>query len=198
MVIESITNLDGPCQGCGFDYIRGYRADERRHKVFHDNAVKGRKTKLTEGCHVVTHGSAMTLQKLVQAAAVEALYETKYDFISFCACKKEFDADKTVAIILVQDGRVNALIVSRERDCELKLQLGPPDVLEKANSHKRRSVDMIWVLKNRRGQGLAKAIIEGLLDHCRMKVEDLAHLKPINEDALRLWRRLHLASIYLA
>ncbi len=206
--MKSSRQSDGPCQECGLDYVRGSRSDERNHKKFHDRVVNGCKTKLPDGCHIVTHRSDIAMQKLAEAAASEALHETKYDHISFYADKKVFDAEKTIAVITVSNGRVCGLVVSRERDCECKAQLQDfkqnhlhfwrPTKADKVQPQKRRALDMIWVLNSNRRQGVARRMVQALAEHCKMKVGDLGHVTPFSEDALRLWQGFKLSTIYLA
>ena len=145
----------------------------------------------------------MAMQKLAQAAAGEALCETKYDFSSFVAQEPKHDAYETIAAIYIKGGRVCALIVSRERDCQWKARLqdiaeDKPWNAEELQVHKRRAVDMIWVLKKSRRQGIAKCVVRVMAEHCKVSVESLAHLTPLSMDAINLWYSLKLTTIYLA
>ena len=202
MGTEMPQQTQGPCAECGCEYVWGLKSDERRHNKYHDRAVNGYKTRQPDGCHFVTHRSEMALQLLAQAAASEAHYETEYDFTSFSAEKTEHDEHETIAAIYVKGGRVCALIVSRKRECHWKARL--QDIAEHRpnaeaiQTHKRRAVDMIWVLKNCRRQGIAKRIVRAMAEHCKVSVEDLAHLTPLSTDAINLWHSLRLTTIYLA
>ena len=208
MTVDSQIALDGPCQECGLEFVRGSRSDERLHKNYHDKTVNGHKTKLPPGCHVVTHRSAISLQRLTEWAASEARYETKYDFSSFNAVKKSFDEDETIAVISVMDGRVIALIVTRERECNWKANLDDfsedhlsywrPTGGNKTPRKRRRAVDMIWVLRGKRGQGEAGRIVQALVDYCQLSVDDLAHLTPLQGNAKRVWEKLGISTVYLA
>src|SRR5436305_8053757 len=109
---------NGPCPDCGLLYARDYAPDERYHRKVHDEAVNGHPAKLHDGSYAVTHESPISLQKLVQAAASAARWETRYDFPSFTAIKRKVDAYNTIALPYVKDGRVCGLIVSRERVCK--------------------------------------------------------------------------------
>ncbi len=197
----------GPCSDCGLLYARGYIPDERYHRRVHDEAVNGHRAKLDDGFHAVTHGSLISLQKFAQAAASAALWETKYDFSSFTAVKKKVDEYGTIAMLYAKDGRVCGLLVSRERECKYSANLSsfrsdnfnswrPTEVIE-IKPHTRRAVDMIWVLKKNRRQGVAKGLIEALARHCKLKVEDVAHMTPFREDAMHLWQALRLSNIYV-
>jgi GNAT superfamily N-acetyltransferase len=197
----------GPCPDCGLNYARGYAPDERYHRRFHDETVNGRRAKLGDGFHAVTHESPIWLQRTAQAAASAARRETKYDISSFTAIKRRFDEWDTIAMLCIKDGRVCGLLVSRQRECQYSaslnsFQLGAFDSWRPTEGiqvipHTRRAVDMIWVLKKHRRQGVAKGLIEALARHCNLKVEDIAHMIPFREDAVHLWKALKLSTIYL-
>jgi len=200
-------NEHGPCPDCGLLYARGYAPDERYHRRVHDDAVNGHRTKLGDGFYAVTHETVMPLQKLAQAAASAARWETKYDFSSFTAIKKSVDEYDTIVMLCVKDRRVCGLLVSRQRECKYtanlnSFQLGdfdywrPTECIE-VKPHTRRAVDMIWVLKKHRRQGLAKGLIEALAKHCKLRVEDIAHMIPFREEAVHLWKALKLSTIYV-
>jgi ribosomal protein S18 acetylase RimI-like enzyme len=145
----------------------------------------------------------MAQQRLAQAAASQALYETEYDFTSFSAAEFGHDEHETIAVIYVKGGRVCALVVTRQRRCEWKLQL--EDIAnkcltnsEKVPLHTRRAVDMIWVLKSSRRQGIATSIVRKLAEHCKISVDSLAHLPPMSDAAISLWRSLRLSTVYRA
>jgi hypothetical protein len=198
---------DGPCPDCGLLYVRGYAPDERYHRRVHDEAVNGHRAKLDDGFYAVTHKSRVSLQKLAEAAASAAHYETKYDFSSFTAIKKKSDEYKTIAMIYVRNGRVRGLLVSRERECSYTASLDSfqqdycdswrPTQGTEVQPQARRAIDMIWVLRKERKQGVAKGLVEALAAHCNLRVEDFAHMIPFSEDAVNLWKALKLSTIYV-
>lgn len=55
---------------------------------------------------------------------------------------------------------------------------------------------MIWVLKKKRKQGVARGLAEALAAHCEIKVEEFAHMIPFTEGAVRLWMAVNLSTIY--
>jgi ribosomal protein S18 acetylase RimI-like enzyme len=195
----------GPCPECGLLYGPGYAPDERYHRRVHDEAVNGHRAKLADGFHAVTHQSLISLQKFAQAAASAARRETEYDFSSFTAIKKKADEYNTIAMLCVKDGRVCGLLVSRERECKYTASLKyfqlhsfhswRPTEVNEAQPHARRAIDMIWVLKKNRKQGVAKGLVEALAAECKMKTEDFAHMIPFSEDAVHLWKALKLSTI---
>jgi ribosomal protein S18 acetylase RimI-like enzyme len=169
--------------------------------------MNGHRAKLCDGFHAVTYETPISLQKLAQAAASAARRDTKYDFPAFTAIKKKVDEYDTIAMLCIKDGRICGLLVSRQRECiytaNLKsFQLSdfdswrPTEGIE-VQPHTRRAVGMIWVLKQHRRQGVAKGLIEALARHCKLKVEDIAHMIPFREDAVHLWKALKLSTIYL-
>lgn len=206
---ENASHADeqGPCPDCGLLYLRGFSPDERYHRRVHDEAVNGIRARLDDGFHAITHESRIPLQKLVQAAASAARRETEYDFSSFTAIKKNTDEYNTVAMLYIKDGRIRGLLVSRERECRYTaslnsfqpddLHLWRPTVGTEIKAHTRRVIDMIWVLKKYRKQGVAKGLAEAIAAHCRVTIDDLAHMVPFREDALYLWRALKLSTIYV-
>jgi hypothetical protein len=197
----------GACPDCGLGYARDYAPDRRYHRQVHDKAVNGHRTKLSDGFYAVTHQSPISSQNLAQAAASSALWETKYDFSSYTAIKKKVDEYNTIAMLCVRGGRVCGLLVSRDRKCNCVASLNSfksdsfhswyPTNVSEVQSHVRRTVDMIWVLKKNRKQGVAKELIEAFVAHCILKVEDLAHSIPFREDAVHLWKSLRLSTIYV-
>jgi ribosomal protein S18 acetylase RimI-like enzyme len=179
------SNEHGPCPDCGLSYLRDYGPDERYHRRVHDAAVNGHRTKLGDGFYAVTQETPISLQKLAQAAASAARHDTKYDLSAFTAFKKRVDKYDTIAMLCVKGGRICGLLVSRQRECECTTSLNsfqsdyldswrPTEVIE-VKPHTRRAVDMIWVLKKHRRQGVAKGLIDALARHCKLKVEDIAH-----------------------
>jgi hypothetical protein len=149
----------------------------------------------------------MRLQRLVELAASSARRDTEYDFPSFSALRRKIDQYDTGTAIHVLDGRVCALIVSRERECEYVADLTnfemdfigawrPTKVL-KIEKRKRRTIEMIWVLKSRRRQGIAGRLIRGFAEHHGLRIEEMAHMLPFREDALRLWIAMGYAMIYI-
>ena len=197
----------GPCPDCGLLYARGYTPDERYHRRVHDEAVNGHRAKMGDGFYPVTHESPISLQKLAQSAASAALWETKYDFSSFTAIKKKLDEYNTIGMIYIKDGRICGLLVSRERECKYTATLNsfqpdefhswrPTEVTE-VQPHSRRVVDMIWVLKKNRRQGVANKLVEALAVHCKVKIEDFAHMIPFREDAVHLWNGLKLSTVHV-
>jgi hypothetical protein len=197
----------GPCPDCGLLYARGYAPDERYHRRVHDEAVNGHRANLSDGFHVVTHESPISLQRLAQDAASAALRETKYDFSSFTAIKKKFDEYETIAMLCIKGGRICGLLVSRKRECDCTASLESfqsdcfnswrPTTVIKVPPHIRRAVDMIWVLKKQRRQGVAKGLTGALASHCGLELKDIAHMTPFLEDALHLWKALKLSTIYV-
>ena len=121
--------------------------------------------------------------------------------------KKKVDEDNTIAVICVANGRVVGLLVSRERACLRQVELSSfeadhlgswrPATGQRVESHRRRSIDMIWVLRAKRRQGIAKSLAEALAQHCDMRIEDIAHMVPFREEALRLWIGLKQSTIYV-
>ena len=180
MPIVCLPDADVPCELCGLDYARGNPEDQQYHRAYHDRAINGRRTKLADGRHLVTHGSPMGLQKLAEWAAIEANRETQYDFASFHAKKQNVDEYNTKVIISVNKARVISLIVSRERDSEMRARLEDfdddkftgwqPTKAQAVPPTKRRTVDMIWVLKTHRRQGEARALIQALADAFHLQV----------------------------
>lgn len=195
------------CPDCGLGYAHGYGPDERYHRRVHDVAINGPRTKVADGWHFITYQSRMSVQRLAQAAASLARYDTGYDFVSYCGVKKKLDEFKTIAVIRVLDGRVSGLLVSRERKCEYKVSLDTfredrleswrPTKGEHVEPHPRRAVDMIWVVKKRRRQGLGSGLLKALAEHCQVRPEDIAHMTPFREDALKLWRGYGLSTLYI-
>jgi len=200
-------NDHGPCPDCGLLYARGYAPDERYHRRVHDKAVNGCRANLANGSYPVTHESHISLQKLAEAAASAARWETKYDFSSFTAVRKKADEYKTIAMIYIKDGRVCGLLVSRKRECAHTASLNSfqpdsfdswrPTQVTEVQPHFRRAVDMIWVLKKNRKLGVAKGLIQTLAAQCGMKIEDFAHMIPFSEDAVHLWKALKQSTIYV-
>jgi len=198
----------GPCPDCGLGYVRGHAQNERFHPKLHNKTVNGHPTSLADGFYAVTHESPMEIQKLAEAAAITARWETKYDFPSFAACIKNVDEYKTIiAMICIRDRRVCGLLVSRERECNYTASLNsfrphifpswrPTEIVE-IRPHVRRAVEMIWVLKKNRRQGVAKESIQALAAHCGMNIGELAHMLPFSEDAVRLWTALKLSLVYI-
>jgi hypothetical protein len=199
--------MECPCSECGLDYCRGYAPDERYHRGVHDKTVNGHRTKLTDGFHFVTHRSPMRLQRLVELVASSARWDTKYDFSSFTAIQKQGDEFTTVAAFCVSNARVSALLVSRVRDCEHTADLATfqvdvfgawrPAKTSKVEMHMRRAIDLIWVLRRSRRQGIAKRLMLEFAEHCGVKVEDLAHMVPFREDAVRFWTALGCATVFI-
>jgi zinc-finger of acetyl-transferase ESCO len=197
----------GACPDCGLAYARDYAPDIRFHRRVHDEAVNGHRTKLSDGFYAVSHRSLISLQNLAQAAASAAHWETKYDFSPFTAIKKKFDEYNTIAMICVRGGRVSGLLVSRERKCNCAASLNSfksdhffswyPTTFTEVQPQTRRAVDMIWVLKKNRKQGVAKELIAAFVAHCKLGVEDLAHSIPFREDAVHLWKSLRLSTIFV-
>ena len=197
--------MDRACPECGLDYCRGYAPDERYHRSVHDKAVNGHRTKLTDGFYFVTHRSPMRLQKLAEWAASSARWDTEYDFSSFSAIRKQKDEYETVAAFCVSNARVCGLIVSRERDCEYVADLATfqadgfgtwrPAKVTKVETHKHRAIDLIWVLRRNRRQGIANRLIFALAEYCEMRAEDFAHMVPFREDAVRFWIALGYTNI---
>ncbi len=194
------------CPDCGLLYVHGYAPDERYHRKIHDETLNGHRAKLPDGFHPVTHESPISLQKLAQAAASAAQHETHYDFSSFVAFKKKHDEDKTIAMIYINAGRVCGLLVTRERECKFTASLNSfhlggddsrPTETRDVEPHVRRAVDMIWVLRKMRNQGVAKGLAQALASHCGMKIGDLAHMVPFTESALNLWKALKMSTIYV-
>jgi hypothetical protein len=195
------------CAECGFTYREHHGGDVQNHTRMHDKALKGTKTVLPDGFHAITHQSPIALQKLVESAAKAASYETGYDFPSFYAAKKRIDEFQTIAIICVRGKRVVGLLVSRLRDCKYKarldsfqqsdLNLWLPTALSQIEIHKRRTFEMIWVLKNQRRQGIAQGLIKSLTEKCKTTMEEIAHMAPFSEDALKLWQGMKLCTIYV-
>jgi hypothetical protein len=179
----------------------------RRHKKLHDRAEYGCKTTLPDGCHVITHQSRMPTQKLAEGAASEALRDTRYNFISFSAQECNSDPYATIAVIAVREHRVCGLLVSRERECGWKAELADfaenhfhqfiPTKAEPVACHKRRTLDMIWVLKRHRNEGLAVKMVQALGDNCGVQAEEFAHLLPFTEAALKFWLARNLSPIYV-
>jgi hypothetical protein len=172
--------------------------DEARHEVLHDRIVEGCVTKLGDGYHFATHLSVMALQELVEAVAREALQDTQYDHISFTASRNLWDQYETISAITVRDGRVRALLVTRMRTCDWKAALSDPQNPVRLRSHRRRTIDMIWVLKKFRLRGEAIHIVQATTEHVKIPLNDLAHLKPLTNEVLELWRALRLQTLYLA
>jgi len=193
------------CRECGLLYVHGHAPDEKYHRKIHDETINGHRAKLPDGFYAVTHESRISLQKLAQAAANSAHHETRYDFSSFVALKKKHDEDKTIAMIYVNAGRVCGLLVTRERECSRAASLNSfqdgddsrPTETRDVEPHVRRAVDMIWVLKKMRNQGVAKGLAQALASQCGMKIGDLAHMVPFSESALHLWKALKLSIIYV-
>ena len=196
----------GRCAGCGLLYVRGSATDENYHQTFHDLRVNGPKSKLADGFHVVTHKASLFLQRHAQAAAIAARRETGYDFPSFVA-SKEADRSRTIAIIYVWNGRVIALVVSREHTCEYQTPLSSfaPGVDSPCRSaealriepHSRRAIEMMWVLKGKRRKGIARRLIDALAEQCSLRIEDFAHMTPLSEDAAAFWRSCGLSMIHV-
>ena len=196
----------GPCPECGLSYVRGLPGNERIHRRVHDRTLNGHPTKLCGGFYAITHQSSMQLQRLAEAAAREAQEQTKYDITSFAAAKKKFDEYDTIVMLYVRRGRVRGLLVSRNRECENTANLDSfrsdgeryaPCEITQVSPHTRRALDMIWVLKKNRRQGVAKALIRALAKHCKMRAEDFAHMTPFTDDALELWKALEFETIYV-
>src|SRR5579864_3768811 len=160
------------CPDCGLLYKRGYAPDERYHRSVHDEALNGPRTKLDDGFHAVTHKSAISLQRLAQAAGSAARRDTAYDFNSFAVSKENSDEFDTVALICTKDGRVVGLLVSRERESKHTTNLDSfqadgfdswrPTEATEIGAHRRRAIDMIWVLRKNRKQGVAKGLANAL------------------------------------
>jgi ribosomal protein S18 acetylase RimI-like enzyme len=195
------------CAGSGWNYAKGYAPDERFHRRKHDEVVNGSKAALPDGCHFITHSSLIKLQRLAYVAANAALHETRYDHISFYPIKKKFDEDRTIVAISVRDQRVCGYMVSRERLCQNTARLQDfvddgcgswrPIAAPEVEGHRRRALDMVWVLKARRRQGVARELVQALAHHCETDVAALAHMIPFKEDALQLWRALGLDDIFV-
>jgi ribosomal protein S18 acetylase RimI-like enzyme len=200
-------NGGGACPDCGLAYSRGSASDVRLHRRVHDEAVNGHRTKLVDGFYAFSHQSPISLQNLAEAAACAARCETEYDFSSFAAIKKKFDEFNTLAILCVKGGRVCGLLVSRERECNYVARLNSfksnrlsswyPTEFSEVEPLPRRTIDMIWVLKKYRKQGVAKELIEAFTSHCKLKVEELAHSIPFSEDAVHLWESLGISTIFV-
>jgi ribosomal protein S18 acetylase RimI-like enzyme len=195
------------CAGCGWSYVQGYARDERFHRKKHDEVVNGSKAALPDGCHFLTHSSPIKHQRLAQAAAGVAQHETEYDIISFYAIKKKFDEDGTIVAISVREARVCGYMVSRERLCQHTARLQDfaddgfgcwrPIAATEVEQHRRRALDMVWVLNAKRRRGIARELVQALAHHCQMEVRDLAHMTPFRADALHLWRALGLDNIFI-
>ena len=195
------------CSECGLLFVPEHPPDARYHRIVHDKAVNGPKTKICDGFHFITHQSLIGIQRLAQETASAALCETGYDITSFYGVKKKFDEHNTLAVVCVRDGRVTGLLVSRERECKYKVELDSfrqedgrnswrPTSADEVETHRRRAVDMIWVLKSKRRQGVAQGLIHALAENCGLRIEDIAHMTPFREDALRLWQGLGLSTIF--
>jgi hypothetical protein len=150
----------------------------------------------------------MAIQRLAQDAASAGKQEAGYDFTSFYGVKKKFDEHNTIAVISVANGRVVGLVVSVEGKCSCSVDLTSfqadhfgswrPTSGTEVEPHRRRVIGMIWVLKAKRRQGVAQGFIKALAEHCNMKIEDIAHMLPFTEDAVRLWIGFKLSTIYVA
>lgn len=194
------------CADCGLLYIPGYAEDELYHLTFHDQKINGPKSKLANGFLAVTYKSPIWLQRLAQAASIAAKRDTGYDFPSFVA-SKETDDSKTIAIICIREGRVIALVVSREHVCEHRMLLtsflhGFDSSSERANipkvkRHPRPAIEMIWVLKRKRRMGVARQLIDALAVECGLGIDDFAHMTPITADAAAFWKGYGLSMIFV-
>src|SRR5713226_9461291 len=106
------------CEECGLHFVPDHPPDVRYHRIVHDKAASGPKTKLPDGFHFLTHQSLIGIQRVAQEAASAAHYETGYDITSFYGVKKKCDEHNTLAVICVRDRRVIGLLISRERECK--------------------------------------------------------------------------------
>jgi hypothetical protein len=188
-------------------YKRGDAPDERYHRRAHDDALNGPRAKLDDGFHAVTHKSPISVQRLAQAAGSAARRDTAYDFNSFAASKKNSDEFETVALICTKDGRVVGLLVSRERESKHTTNLDSfqadgfdswrPIEATEIGTHRRRAIDMIWVLKKNRKQRVAKGLANALSVYFKMEIKEFAHMTPFRQDAVALWKALGQSTIYV-
>jgi ribosomal protein S18 acetylase RimI-like enzyme len=200
-MVNKSARREGPCPECGFNYVRGLKDNERYHSVVHDREVNGNRTSEPNGFLFLTHTSPMRLQRLAGAAAASARSETEYDSPAFNAIKKRNDEFNTIAGINVLNGRVCALAVTRIRNCDTiaDLRTFEPDELggwwpariTTVEAHQRRTIEMIWVLRNYRRRGIANQLVHALAEHCEIALADFAHMTPFREDALRFWTSLN-------
>ena len=197
----------GACPDCGLLYKRGYAPDERHHRSVHDAVLNGPRSNLDDGFHAVTHKSPISVQRSAQAAGSAARRDTAYDFNSFAASKKNSDEFDTVVVICTKAGRVVGLLVSRERESKHTTNLDSfeaddfdswrPTEATEVGAHRRRAIDMIWVLKKHRKQGVARGLAEALSSHFKMEIKEFAHMTPFREDAVALWKALGQSTIYV-
>ena len=110
--------------------------------------------------------------------------------------------------IYVKGARVCGLMVTREHECRYTARVRsfeddghgywrPTETIE-VEPRTRRTVDMVWVLKAKRRQGIAREMVLSLARHRQMEVGDFAHMTPFRADALSLWKALGMDVIFVA
>jgi ribosomal protein S18 acetylase RimI-like enzyme len=210
--INKTTNYDASprfraCRDCGVGYIPGDRMTEFYHWRSHDRAVNGVPTKLVNGFHAITHRSLMPSQNRTQTISHIANWDAGYDSVCFSAMKTKSDEYDTIAMICVDGQRACALIVTRNKECKYTAKLDSfksvgmgswlPPKRNLMELHNRRAIDMIWVAKNRRRQGLAQRLAKELATYCAIGLQEFAHTLPFRGGAIHRWKALNLSTIYL-
>lgn len=195
------------CAECGFRYLESEPSNVRAHRNIHDRAVNGPKTTLPDGIYFVNPGSHRRLRQLAYGAAQIARQDTGYDFPSFTVWDRPDHRYQPELAMQVLDNRVVGLVVTRMRPCRHRASLSSfadrdgwrPVVTEKVPEERRRTIDMLWVLRKKRGGGdIAWGLVEAVAQHCGTNVGAVAHSLPFTEAALRFWVKRDLTDIYVA
>jgi ribosomal protein S18 acetylase RimI-like enzyme len=185
------------CADCGLRYMRALPEDEREHRRYHDEAINGPKTKLKDGCHIINMNAPKSASELAARAAILAKRDTRYDYPAYRADDNE---ESPVAFIMVIKGHVVGLVISRERRCWQRApieSLRDKDSGTPVRSTVRRSIEMIWVLRECRGKGIARGLVAEASKHFALPIEEFAHTTPLTDDAQEFWRKIGLRELYV-
>jgi ribosomal protein S18 acetylase RimI-like enzyme len=188
------------CEECHLQYFRGVSEEELHHQRYHDEVVNGPQVILGDGYFLINLHSPLSLRQATARAAVLAKRETHYDFPSYTA---DDDDSDTNAAIAVRQGRIVGLIVTRNQECSCTVELDQyaqavdEVALDEVTPHRRTAVEMIWVLKAHRGSSIARHLVAKLTKDLSTDADQLAHMTPFTDAALRFWQKLGIIKAYV-
>jgi hypothetical protein len=196
------------CEECGFGYVETIPSNVCAHRYVHDRTVNGPRTTRPDGIYFVNPSSPRGLRSITYGAAQLAQNDTQYDFPCFTVWDRPDPQYQPEAAIQVLQNRVVGLVVTRIRPCRFRAPLDSfadrdgfgwrPTDGERVPREHRRSIDMLWVLAERRGGGdIAWALVEAIARHCGTNVEALGHCLPFTAAAVRFWLNRDLTEVYL-
>ncbi len=199
------------CQGCGLAYEKSYAPDRRRHTKFHDEAVNG--VPVTLACYstqievarsekveiyYADESTPLNLQKKLAEAAQHANSETHYDGGVLHVGDIRGGARVLWALEPTNQTRgriVGLLIVGSRYDRAWDLPIDSlADAIEgrsfSASGTEAKSVRLrvafFWVIRGRKGRGLASLLVRTSLLVTGAGLNNVAFQKPFTPDAARV------------